>query len=138
MALNLYYFHTIHFEEFTSSNNWVNIAGPPQSPPMLKAKDTTNTKTNTETTHPVVEQQQHPAVDGLPKRLITIVGLENSGTVFMHMAITTALGLKKVNSEESMNDDGSFVLQHTSLPAGFPSSDPQLVHDVGSGADMKY
>jgi hypothetical protein len=109
--------YTINMAEFSfSTTNWMDtVAGPP--PPKTK-KDTTNTEQPAIAAKEQQEQQQ-PLIDGLPKRLITIVGLENLGTVFMHMTLATALGLDKLNSKESWNSDGSLVLQHTSLPAGF-------------------
>ena len=95
-----------------------------------------NILTNSEPASATRESKEHmivksssPALpkrtDGLPKRLITVTGLESSGTVFMWFTLAKALGLEKSSHEECTNRDRSIIIQHLSLPSGFKDSTEQ-------------
>jgi hypothetical protein len=63
--------------------------------------------------------QQRRKLPGLPDRVITVFGLESSGTTFVHQTLGKAMGLERISSEEYGNRDRSVLLQHTSLPTGW-------------------
>ncbi|KAL7551634.1 hypothetical protein ACHAWF_014815 [Thalassiosira exigua] len=73
----------------------------------------------------------------LPKRLISVFGLESSGTTFVWNALSEALGAtREVRTQmEARNPDGSIWTQHLSLPSGpigrLPPPAPRLPADAG-------
>jgi hypothetical protein len=55
----------------------------------------------------------------LPERLITVFGLESSGTTFVQKTLAQALQLDIQEGIEYTNRDGTIRIQHLSLPNGF-------------------
>jgi hypothetical protein len=55
----------------------------------------------------------------LPKRLITVFGLESSGTTFVQKTLAQALQLDIQEGIEYRNRNGTIRIQHLSLPSGF-------------------
>jgi hypothetical protein len=56
----------------------------------------------------------------LPDILITVVGLESSGTTFVYDTLSKALGVaRKEGLEEKTNQKGTIRVQHLSLPNGW-------------------
>jgi hypothetical protein len=67
----------------------------------------------------------------LPERLITVFGLESSGTTFLSEVLAGAVNAGKVrNHLEYRNDETSVVVQHLSLPWGRVNENQSAVPDV--------
>jgi hypothetical protein len=63
-------------------------------------------------------QQSNRKVGLLPERIITVFGLESSGTTFVHKTLAKALRLGQRQGGEYTNADQSIWVQHISLPFG--------------------
>jgi hypothetical protein len=67
---------------------------------------------------------QPPKRTILPDILITVVGLESSGTTFVYDTLSKALGVAlKEDGIEKTNQKGTIRVQHLSLPSGWFSKD---------------